>query len=336
MEQDQSLPWFRAYTKMVDDEKLRLLAFEDRWHFIAILCLKGQGILDSNDPLMMRKAAVKMGLDLRSLEEVARRLAEVGLIEQATLQPIKWGKLQHRSDADPSAAERKRRQRQREREEAEAAKKASEEAQRLAQEAQRQACEQAAHAAQQSAVTGESRVTVTDTSRVTGHDVTRTDIDIDTDTDIQLTEQVVEGEQSSEIAAPAAPPKQSQAPADSPAEPPAPPTPPQAPPKPAKARNGQRLPEDWALPKAWGEWALTQFPAMTADEVRNQADVFADYWRAKAGQDARKLDWLMTWRNWIRRYMETRPVTGTGRAGPPQQQARYSGAAAAIYDGVQL
>ena len=97
----QTLPWFRAYTKMVDDEKLRLLAFEDRWHFIAILCLKGQGVLDANDPLMMRKAAVKMGLDLRSLEEVARRLAEVGLIEQATLQPIKWESLQQRSDDRP-------------------------------------------------------------------------------------------------------------------------------------------------------------------------------------------------------------------------------------------
>ena len=114
------LPWFRAYTKMVDDEKLRLLAFEDRWHFMAILCLKGQGILDNSDPLMLRKVAVKMGLDLRTLEEVARRLDEVGLIDKATLQPVKWDSLQHRSDADTTAAERKRRQRQRERSEADA------------------------------------------------------------------------------------------------------------------------------------------------------------------------------------------------------------------------
>lgn len=84
----QTLPWFRAYTKMVDDEKLRLLAFEDRWHFMAILCLKGQGVLDANDPLMMRKAAVKMGLSLDELADVAQRLAAVGLLNAATLHPV--------------------------------------------------------------------------------------------------------------------------------------------------------------------------------------------------------------------------------------------------------
>ncbi|EKU29717.1 hypothetical protein C660_12539 [Alcaligenes sp. HPC1271] len=54
-----NMPWFRAYTEMVDDEKLRLLAFEDRWHYVALLCLKGQGVLDSEDTLMLRKVAVE-------------------------------------------------------------------------------------------------------------------------------------------------------------------------------------------------------------------------------------------------------------------------------------
>lgn len=149
-----TLPWFRAYTKMVDDEKLRLLAFEDRWHFMAILCLKGQGVLDNSDPLMMRKAAVKMGLDLRTLEEVARRLDEVGLIDKETMQPLKWDDLQQRSDVDSTAAERKRRQRQREREEAAAAGKQPENIQEKAPEKPQENL---------------SRVTVTN--------VTRTDID---------------------------------------------------------------------------------------------------------------------------------------------------------------
>lgn len=92
------MPWFRAYTEMVDDEKLRLLAFEDRWHFVALLCLKGQGVLDANDALMMRKVAVKLGIDLRTLEDVARRLAEVGLIDQETLQPLAWDSRQMKSD----------------------------------------------------------------------------------------------------------------------------------------------------------------------------------------------------------------------------------------------
>ncbi|EXU79084.1 hypothetical protein AX13_08315 [Comamonas aquatica DA1877] len=42
----KQLPWFRVYTRMVDDDKLKLLAFEDRWHFVALLCLKGEGLLD--------------------------------------------------------------------------------------------------------------------------------------------------------------------------------------------------------------------------------------------------------------------------------------------------
>lgn len=280
----QTLPWFRAYTKMVDDEKLRLLAFEDRWHFIAILCLKGQGVLDANDPLMMRKAAVKMGLDLRSLEEVARRLAEVGLIEQATLQPIKWESLQQRSDADPTATERKQRQRQREREAADALKKANGEA-RAAGHADD------ANTTDPTSVTAESRVTVTDASRVTGHEVTRTDIDkeVDTDKEHQLTTPPSVGAQNAE-AAPSASPAE-------PAEPAAPE---------GKSRNGKRLPEDWKLPKKWGDWALKEFPVLIDTEVRAQAATFADYWHAKAGKDARKLDWEAVWRNWIRRHMEQR------------------------------
>lgn len=98
-----NMPWFRAYTEMVDDEKLRLLAFEDRWHYVALLCLKGQGVLDSGDTLMLRKVAVKLGLDLRTLDDVVRRLSEVGLIDQRTLQPLAWDKRQMKSD---SSAER--------------------------------------------------------------------------------------------------------------------------------------------------------------------------------------------------------------------------------------
>jgi hypothetical protein len=98
-------PWFRLYSEAVDDEKLRLLAFEDRWHFIALLCCKNNGILDAEPNLMRRKVAVKLGLDLRELGEVARRLAEVGLIDQESMQPLKWNDRQFKSDA---SAERTR------------------------------------------------------------------------------------------------------------------------------------------------------------------------------------------------------------------------------------
>lgn len=97
-------PWFRLYSEMVDDEKMRLLAFEDRWHFVAILCCKNSGMLDSGDqlPLLMRKLGVKLGLQLRDLEAALLRLAEVGLIDASTAQPIAWDDRQFKSDASTS------------------------------------------------------------------------------------------------------------------------------------------------------------------------------------------------------------------------------------------
>lgn len=255
----KQLPWFRAYTRMVDDDKLKLLAFEDRWHFVALLCLKGEGLLDKGDApgLLMRKVAVKLGLDVRSLEEVARRLAEVGLIDQATMQPLKWEGLQMRSDTDTTAAERKKRQRAR---------------------------EKASKAAPSNDVT-EDHEQVTDASRVTGTDVTRTDIDTDIDTDTKVDKTELELET---VGGPAVPPSKTPAP--------------QATPK------AKRLTADWVLPKKWGDWALAERPELTANEVRKQADMFRDHWVAKSGKDASKLDWEATWRNWIRRANVGKPA----------------------------
>jgi len=107
----KNLPWFRMYSEAIDDDKLRLLAFEDRWHFVAILCCKGQGILDDADTdFMLRRVSVKLGVQVRELEEIARRLAEVRLIDRHTLQPLAWDARQYQSD---SSAERVRAYRER-------------------------------------------------------------------------------------------------------------------------------------------------------------------------------------------------------------------------------
>lgn len=103
------LRWFRMYSECIDDEKLRLLAFEDRWHFVALLCCKANGIIDEAGPLLRRKLAVKLGLDPTALDEVSRRLAEVGLIDQQTFQPLAWDHRQFVSDQDPTAGERLKR-----------------------------------------------------------------------------------------------------------------------------------------------------------------------------------------------------------------------------------
>jgi hypothetical protein len=90
-------PWFRMHAEAVDDEKLRLLAFEDRWHFVALLCLKAQGTLDSDAPRMEQRIALKLGLQLPQLDELKRRLLEIRLIDE-TFQPVSWGKRQYESD----------------------------------------------------------------------------------------------------------------------------------------------------------------------------------------------------------------------------------------------
>ena len=94
-----NLSWFRVYAEAIDDDKLRLLAFEDRWHFIALLCLKTQGILDGRDePLRRRRMAIKMGLDLPELETVMGRLETVGLVS-SRWQPLAWKNRQFVSDS---------------------------------------------------------------------------------------------------------------------------------------------------------------------------------------------------------------------------------------------
>ena len=65
-------------------------------------------------------------------------------------------------------------------------------------------------------------------------------------------------------------------------------------------KRGSRLPDDWRLPKSWGEWSMKEFPAWSAETVRAEADKFKDFWIAKAGKDGAKLNWEATWRNWCR------------------------------------
>ncbi len=94
------MPWFRMYAEVVDDAKLRLLAYEDRWHYVAILAIKCSGMLDQQiEPgMMVRMVAVKLGVQPRELEAIAQRLSDALLIDRETLQPLGWNERQYRSD----------------------------------------------------------------------------------------------------------------------------------------------------------------------------------------------------------------------------------------------
>lgn len=71
----------------------------------------------------------------------------------------------------------------------------------------------------------------------------------------------------------------------------------------SKAR-GSRLPPDWRLPLAWGEWAVAE--GMTEAEARRTADIFRDYWLAAPSAKGVKANWELTWRNWVRKSLADR------------------------------
>lgn len=85
----------------------------------------------------------------------------------------------------------------------------------------------------------------------------------------------------------------------------------------AAASRGSRLPDGFAPSDADTEWAGREYPDV---DTAAQTAAFCDYWRSKAGADARKLDWQATWRNWIRRaaeYSARRQSPTPSRASPP-------------------
>lgn len=83
----------------------------------------------------------------------------------------------------------------------------------------------------------------------------------------------------------------------------------------ARTPRATRLAPDWTLPDDWLNWALAEQPSWQPADVLRIADQFRDYWLAKGGADARKVDWGATWRNWVRR--ERQPPARTTNVRPP-------------------
>jgi hypothetical protein len=72
--------------------------------------------------------------------------------------------------------------------------------------------------------------------------------------------------------------------------------------KSAPSKKGHQLPNDWKLPKAWGDWALSDRPEFTVEQIKRIAESFRDHWIANANQaNAKKSDWEAAWRNWFRK-----------------------------------
>ncbi len=67
-----------------------------------------------------------------------------------------------------------------------------------------------------------------------------------------------------------------------------------------KTSRGTRLPADWNIPHDWVQWALNEKQQWTNHDVLRVAENFKDFWVAKSGSGATKLDWQATWRVWVR------------------------------------
>ena len=64
-----------------------------------------------------------------------------------------------------------------------------------------------------------------------------------------------------------------------------------------KRRRGTRIPDPWVVTAEMVEWVRTNTPHV---DGRHENAQFVDYWTAKTGRDATKVDWLATWRRWMR------------------------------------
>ncbi|MGH8171822.1 MAG: DnaT-like ssDNA-binding domain-containing protein [Rhodanobacteraceae bacterium] len=77
----------------------------------------------------------------------------------------------------------------------------------------------------------------------------------------------------------------------------------------ARGKRGSRIPDDWQPSAELREWAKREHPSV---DLKLETAKFIDFWQAKAGRDAAKLDWTATFRNWIRNAR-----TATGFVAPP-------------------
>jgi len=66
---------------------------------------------------------------------------------------------------------------------------------------------------------------------------------------------------------------------------------------PTKPRRGQRISPDWRPTDITKAWARQNFPHL---DLNDQYDAFMCHWQSASGQNARKLDWDMAFKNWLR------------------------------------
>ena len=76
------------------------------------------------------------------------------------------------------------------------------------------------------------------------------------------------------------------------------------------AAKSARLPKAFVVPSDWINWAIEE-RHWSARDAQTEAANFIDFWHGKSGRDATKLDWLATWRVWVRNSRRLGSTGGT-------------------------
>lgn len=78
-------------------------------------------------------------------------------------------------------------------------------------------------------------------------------------------------------------------------------------------KRGTRLDPGWQPDRT--DANLRSEAGHPADWLSRELERFRDYWKAKTGKDATKIDWNATWRNWIRNAEDRQPTRRARTAG---------------------
>ena len=90
--------------------------------------------------------------------------------------------------------------------------------------------------------------------------------------------------------------------------------------RPRRENSAPGCPTPFPVTAEMIEWVRQNCPHVDA---QRETERFEDYWRGKAGKDGRKLDWVATWRNWMRTSEDRQgPATGLGRREPSSKRPR--------------
>jgi len=86
-----------------------------------------------------------------------------------------------------------------------------------------------------------------------------------------------------------------------------------------KSTRGSRLSADFVLPTEWIAFCQQERQDLNPHKV---FDGFKDYWVSKAGAQGVKLDWLATWRNWVRNQKQVFKQADIARTTVPSSSQR--------------